>query len=255
MRFSKALLALAVMLAATVVLSGCCCALASRVATGSGALPGQRVVGSRTMVTRSYDVSGFTGIDAGATFSVEIVPSSGYEVKVTTNENILPYVEVQVTGDTLGLGLKPGYSFTNLDLEVRVALPVLESVKLTGASSAKLAGEWKADRFAADVSGASRAEGSMVAERVDLDLSGSSRIRLDGSAARLEVDSSGASNLELGGFVAKDASVSLGGASKCVVDVTGKLDARLSGASRLEYGGSPVLGNVDVSGGSTLRAR
>jgi hypothetical protein len=37
--------------------------------------------------------------------------------------------------------------------------------------------------------------------------------------------------------------------------VNAKLDISLSGASRLEYSGNPALGNVAVSGASTLKHR
>jgi hypothetical protein len=45
------------------------------------------------------------------------------------------------------------------------------------------------------------------------------------------------------------------GAGQANVFVNGKLDAELSGASRLEYGGKPVLGKVEVTGGSTLKQK
>ncbi len=253
MRFSKALVGLAAIAAATVFLSGCC-AWGGRVSTGVGGVPRERITGSFKMASQDYDLDGFTGVEAMSAFAVEIVPSDQYEVKVTANENVLDHVEVQVEGDVLKFSLPSGYTFTNIRLTAEVGMPELALVKLSGASRATLKGKWKTERFEARLSGASNMKGDVTADEMLLNVSGSSRIELDGAAARLEAESSGASALELGGLEAVAAQINLSGASRGTLDVTDRLDAHLSGASRLEYGGSPVV-NSDVSGGSTLRKR
>jgi hypothetical protein len=52
-----------------------------------------------------------------------------------------------------------------------------------------------------------------------------------------------------------DASVEASGGSEVTVNVSGRLDADASGGSRVFYLGSPALGKIDESGGSTVRPR
>jgi hypothetical protein len=65
-------------------------------------------------------------------------------------------------------------------------------------------------------------------------------------------DVSGASRLNLGDFKVNDADVTLSGASSGTVNTGGRLDANLSGASKLSYIGEPTVGDINTSGASTL---
>jgi hypothetical protein len=83
-------------------------------------------------------------------------------------------------------------------------------------------------------------------------LSGASRISLEGSGADLDVNASGASVVELGNFLCNDADIDLSGASRATVNASDTLSVTLSGASTLYYYGTPTLGSLTVSGGSTI---
>jgi hypothetical protein len=65
-------------------------------------------------------------------------------------------------------------------------------------------------------------------------------------------DASGASRFNLDDFTVNNADVDFSGASSGTVNLDGRLDADLSGASRLWYIGEPNMGNIDTSGASTI---
>jgi len=94
--------------------------------------------------------------------------------------------------------------------------------------------------------------GALEMRNGDLNLSGASQLTLDGSAGNLELEASGASKLELAAFSLNDVDLVLSGASQGAVNLSGRLDLDLSGASILYYQGTPQLGRVDISGASTL---
>ena len=104
-----------------------------------------------------------------------------------------------------------------------------------------------------DMSGASEVDADIEAGGdVELDLSGASRLEMRGSAQKMRVEASGASQLDLDSFAVQDADVDLSGASQATINLDGRLDAELSGASELEYIGEPTLGSLDTSGASNL---
>ena len=245
------LLAVAVvlmMIFATII----CCVL-----TGLLRMPvGSRIGGSRTLVTREMAITGFTGVDAGNTFKVQIRPSTTYKVVITSDDNVVDYVRVENRDGLLVLGLEPGRRYANVHLEASIEMPSLERLALSGSARASLLGEWSSKRFTADLSGASDAEGDIAAAAtMSLQISGSSRIELAGSAEDLMVDASGASKVELDNLVARSANVHLSGSSRCTVEVTDELSAELSGASYLDYAGEPRLGKIDTSGSSRINKR
>jgi len=70
--------------------------------------------------------------------------------------------------------------------------------------------------------------------------------------AEAKKDAEGASRVDLRDFTAESADITLIGNSTGTVNVTGKLDAELGGASQLSYIGDPTIGSIKTSGASTL---
>ncbi len=126
-------------------------------------------------------------------------------------------------------------------------------LNLSGAS--RLEGNFKASDARLDLSGASRFEGEMKSGKARLALSGASRLELSGAASDLTLAATGASRAALGSFDAGDVDAKLGGASRTTVNAKGKLSAHLSGASSLRWTGEPTMGDISVTGSSTLKKR
>ena len=225
-------------------------------------------------VTRVYDMTGFTGIEAGYAFKVDITRSETYGISITINEKIADRLTVTKIGDTLKIGLKePVWNVHSRPL-VTITLPDLRRLELSGAAEGNVKGfkssndfdlevsgasnldiDMEAGGFKANVSGASRLSGYLKAGRSDIEVSGASRITLTGSGGDTKIDVSGASQANLENYTVANAYVELSGAGQADMNIIGRLDADLSGASHLEYSGKPVLGRLETSGGSSIKPR
>ncbi len=234
-----------VLVAALVLMVGCC---------PIGGL-GRVVVGSGNLATRDVPASDFVRVDAGSTFQVEIVQGATFAVTVTADDNVLKYLDVGTSGDTLRLHLRSGFSLQRLTLRAKVTMPSLRGVDLSGAARATVSGFRSADSLDIGLSGASSLSGDIQAGDSRADLSGASSLSLSGSGQDLSLGGSGASSADLNSYPVQGATVNLSGASRATVDASGTLNADLSGGSTLEYSGSPTLGRINTSGGSSIRAR
>jgi hypothetical protein len=121
---------------------------------------------------------------------------------------------------------------------------------VAGASRVEL--DSSVDTLKLKVAGASQFSGSMKADNATIEVVGASNLRLSGSIGDVVVKGAGASHLELADLLVRKADIKLAGASRCSIDVQDRLDAEVAGASRLVYGGTPVMGNVKAVGASTL---
>lgn len=251
--------------------------------------------GSGQLETRAFDIEGFNRVSVGSAFAADVSYAETYGVSITADSNLFTHLEVERRGDTLHIGFKPRIALRRGTLRAVVSLPYLEGIDASGASRVSVAGFTDAPRFDAgasgasrltldtltlgnckldvsgashlelvdlrtddadfDVSGASRVNGVLVMRNGDLEASGASQINLRGSAGILQIGGSGASNLNLDGFPMTDLDLSLSGASRSSVEVSGRIDLDISGASTLYYSGSPKLGRVEVTGASTLVQR
>jgi hypothetical protein len=229
------------------------------------------IVGRGPLETQTFDFHGFTRVQAATAFEVNIVRSDEFSVSVTTNENIFDYLALERTGDTLYVQLKAG-SYTLASLKATITIPDLFSVDVSGASSATVSGfssshaltlkasgassielaDMQSGELELLISGASRITGSINSGNGSFNISGVSTLEISGSGGNLEVTGSSASSVILREFIAGNISVSYSGATSGSVNANGELDVLLSGASSLRYFGNPTLGDVNVSGGSSI---
>lgn len=232
----KSSLAMFALLAIALLFSGC------RVVLGDG-----------PKVVKDFQPGDFDSIDVSHAFTVHV--SQGTECKVTVRvpQNLMKYLVVEVNHRTLNIGFQQGNSYQNCDGEVDIEMPAIHTVRLSGACDAYFSGIWETDLLDVSMSGASDLEGTFEARRMQLGLSGASEIKLKGKTGQLSVDGSGASEFHLQSLAAEEVSVDLSGACSARVDVSGSLNADLSGASDLQYSGNPSLSRMDTSGGSSIK--
>lgn len=228
---------------------------------------------------KEYSVQGFSEVEISSAVRFEITQSPDYSVKASGDEKLVERLKVEVSGETLRIGLKSGlhlFSLGHFDGNVKaiITMPKLRKLTASGACSGTARGFKSGDDFDLELSGASRAEinieagkttasisgaarvsGELRAENIGLKLSGASRCELAGTGGDTRLDLSGASQADLAGFQVKNADVDLSGASRAKINMSGTLNADLSGASSLEYTGNVVLGRTSQTGASKINRK
>jgi len=210
------------------------------------------LIGSGNLKTEEYTFANFTKVEISTAFEFEIQQSSSYNISVTADDNVMDYVQVSKVGQTLKIGLGTVTWFGPKTLRASVTMPQLNGLTVSGASRGDIYDFSSTEDVDIAVSGASRVNGDITAGNIDFDISGASTVQLEGSANDMVAGVSGASRLNLGSFPVNNANVSFSGASSGTVNLNGRLDADLSGASRLSYIGEPTMGTITTSGASTL---
>jgi hypothetical protein len=226
--------------------------------------------GSGPIVEKEYSFQDFDRVEVSNAIEFEITPGA-YSINATGYENLIERLEVELSGQTLVIRLKPGSYFRN-NVKAVIALPALSKLVVSGACRGTAKGfttpfdcdlevsgasrvevDMEVDRATVDVSGASRLTGELLAARnARLIVSGASRCELTGATYDMDLNVSGASRASLSEFQTKDADVDISGASRATINLIGTLNVDLSGASSVEYTGDAVLGRVNVTGASRL---
>ena len=143
------------------------------------------VVGSGNLVTIEENFSDFTTVDAGSGFNVEIVQSSSYSVLVTTDDNVVDNIDITKSSDTLKVRVKWGTSLSSVTLKVKITMPELRRLELSGGSQGKI-------------------EEISSTDSVSFDLSGGSQLMGHGEASDLTIDASSGSQLDFTDFTVHD---------------------------------------------------
>jgi len=210
------------------------------------------LIGSGNLETEEYAFTNFTKVEISSAFEFEIQQSSSYNISVTADDNVMEYVQVSQVGQTLKIGLGTVTWLGPVTLRASVTMPQLSGLTVSGASHGTVSDFSSTEDLDITVSGASRVTGDIIAGNVEFDISGASTIQLEGSANDMVASVSGVSSFNLDDFTVNNADVNFSGASSGTVNLNGRLDANLSGVSRLSYIGEPTMGTINTSGASTL---
>lgn len=213
------------------------------------------ITGSGHTVTREFDLTGFTRVAAGSAFHVKISQGTQISVAVTVDDNLVDYLDVSQSGDTLRLFLKPNVNIRNATLRAVVILPELIGLDLSGATGTTVAGFSSEKPLDVELSGASHLRGDIQSGEAKFGVSGAAKVELRGGAGHLTIKASGASSVNLEGYASKDTVVDAEGASHVTVNASGRLDARASGASSIRYAGQPESVHPHTSGASSVRRK
>lgn len=242
---NKSLLLLPVV-AMSILFSGC----------GMNVLRGE---GKKTTETR--EVTAFESIDAGISshIIVNVIEGARAGVEIYGYENILKHVRTEVSGNVLHVryDLDDTWTVNDGDMELRVTVPHINGLSLSGSPDADIKGNVTGDKFNLEISGAS----DVVIENLNTkafsaDMSGQSDLEVKGgSVVDAEYDISGAGQITAFNLRTENTSASISGAAKSEVYATKKLDVSISGAGEVVYKGSPAV-EKHVSGmGSVTPAK
>ncbi len=210
------------------------------------------IIGSGDLTTKTFDLSGFTEIEARSGFQLELVQSSTFSIEVTADDNVMDYINVSKSGNTLRIRPQWNRSFRSVTLRAKITMPDLFEIKLSGGSRASISGFTSSHDLSVGLSGGSSVTGDITAGDAYFDLSGGSQVNLQGAADDLDVNGSGGSQLELEAFSVNNADINLSGGGRATIHVNGALDVNLSGGSHVTYIGEPTSIDTNLSGDSTI---
>ena len=189
------------------------------------------VRGNGNIKTDQRTVSAFANIDAGGAFMIEW-QNGAPALSITTDENLLSYIDSDVSGDTLHLHTRDQIWPTH-GIKVVISSPRRSGAKISGAvrlTATQLAGP----EFAFQSTGASR-------------------VTLDGSVDELLADMTGASELKANGLQTKTAEISTTGAADAELAVSEILKVAITGAGKVSYSGNPKTVEKHITGAGSIR--
>jgi hypothetical protein len=220
---------------------------------------------------QTISITDFNRVRVDSALTIQILRSDTYNIRLQPDD--IGRVRIEKTEDTLRIWRR-GFDWFHPRPRISITMPELIDLSLSGACQGEVEGfqsehdftlklngasqleikQMSAGNFKVEISGASNLTGDIkIGGRAVFNVSGASRVKLGGTAENMQLDLSGASQARLSELALKDADVNFSGASSGQLNIKGQLNMNLSGASRLEYSGSPTLGKVQISGASNLR--
>lgn len=192
-------------------------------------------------VDRSFAVTGFERVQATGSENITIVTGKAPSVVATGPSDRLDRLDIQVDGDTLKIGHKPGNwaSWSREGVKIRITVPAVKGVKLTGSGSVVL-DRGTGPEFSAELTGTGGLNiGQVDAQSVLMATSGSGGISAEGKCSSVKVTISGSGDTRIGNLACQDAEVRISGSGNVAAHATATANVRISGS-----------GDVNIAGGA-----
>ena len=199
-------------------------------------LAGCRWIGIRgngNIKTDERAISAVANIDASGAFVIAW-QSGPPALRITTDENLLPYIDNHISGDTLRLRAHEQIWPTH-GIKVVISSPTRAGAKLSGAVKL-IANQIAGPKFAVESTGAAQ-------------------VTLDGSIDELLADMTGASELNASDLQTKTSEISTTGAADAEIAVANTLKVAITGAGKVTYSGNPKTIEKHITGAGSIRHR
>lgn len=209
--------------------------------------------GSGNLVTETRQVSGYDAIVFSGMGEVEIIQDGNESITIETDDDVMPYVETEVRGGTLYVGLDFGGLRSIIPTEMNVTVHVADLTAVTASGTWEVRAETlEAESLEATISGTgSFSVGALTASDLNLVISGAGSMEIAGQVVSQGIEISGTGKYLAGDLQSETARVDISGSGKATLWVTESLEVTVSGSGTVEYYGRPQV-SFDESGSGEI---
>ena len=205
--------------------------------------------GSGKLVEQSRPLQAISGIENEGPFHVVIEKSTGYELTIHGEDNIISEVETIVVNGILRVKyLRSNVQLTHGKITVKVKVPAISQLFMKGSGEINSVESWQTGTAFLSVNGSGLIRVNMVTDRIKTVIAGSGQVFLSGSTKEGEYILSGSGNLHGYDLINYNATGSISGSARCELNVIQNLSANISGSGIIYYSGNPAKVDVAVSG-------
>lgn len=204
---------------------------------------GEVIKGNGKIETKSFPQNNFNALSISGGWTADIRYSETFSIQIETDENIFPDLDVFLTGTTLNIGFKSGYSISPTQCKVSITMPALIKLQTAGSLKAIISSfNTPQETMSIDIAGSGNITArDITLKSLQLEISGSAEFSATGKAQNIKAVISGSGDIKTTDLETEKADISISGSGSAKVWVTRHLTADISGSGSVRYKGKPVI--------------
>lgn len=216
------------------------------------------IVGEGGISTQTYTpASNFTKVSVDDDIDVRITYGTTKKIHVTGYDNLLENVKITATGGVLRIGMKPDYTYTNMNISAQVIMPSFTELSVTHAGNIEI------DSFANDIPNLSlivSGSGNVTAlhhpniGNLTANLSNSGSADINGHAKNQYINLTGTGNFTGFDCGSNTSTINITGAGNAEVSLKLLLTANISGSGNVYYKRYPDIVSTITGTGAVIDA-
>ena len=216
---------------------------------------GKKVTGNGDVVTRNFKTSDYDGVKVAGSMDVELISGKEGNIRVEAESNVMEYLEIEVKGNRLEIGLKNDINFnTRKGIKVFVPVEQIDEVSLAGSGDIYSNLTLKSERMTVSVAGSGDIKLKSESKRLKLNVAGSGDLKMSGRTENLEASVAGSGDISAYDLKANNVKASIAGSGDVAVFCNGgTMTASIVGSGDLRYKGQTsnikktVMGSGDIT--------
>ncbi len=208
-----------------------------------------RIEGNGFVETEYRMTYAFNKIAVSGPYRVYVEYGNDWEISVTAESNLVPYIETEVSGHTLYIDnyRYVGLLDNNFPMEIHIVTPELRALTLSGSGYIYVADFFNAPEVSLTVSGSGGISAAFNCDELNAVVSGPGYIEVEGDAYYTDMFMSGSGRILAFDLLSQYCDATISGSGKINVNVEELLDVNISGSGDLFYINYPSV-NYAISG-------
>ena len=188
---------------------------------------------------------------------IDSIKSNTTELAISTDSNIVDLVDINVSGTTLTIKPKRHYNLIpSAPIIIKLKLNELNNIDLSGATTLNISNTFNINDLDIKISGASDLKvANVTANKIECKVSGASDATFYGITKFFDAKASGASSIKAENLIADSVEADASGASTIACFAVNSLNAEATGASAVDYYGTPKNVTKDTSGAGKVEQK
>jgi hypothetical protein len=221
-----------------------------------GSPPGDRIVGSGTVIAETRSVSGFDGVTLMSAGRIVLTQGTEESLTIEADDNLMAFLKTEVSGGSLRISAERDGEAYNLDptgeVVFRINVIDLKDLQVFGAGDIEMS-SLRTGRLDVTVMGSADVQiGDLSADELRVEVPGFANIDIAGRAPTQELRWFGAGSYDGGDLQSQTADIAVLGSATIKVWAIETLDVSITGAGTIEYYGTPTL-SQNVTGVGAIR--
>jgi hypothetical protein len=215
---------------------------------------GKRIRGNGNVKTEQRSVGSFNGVASHGSFNV-YVSSGEQSVKIEAEDNLLPYIETYVDGNTLHVQTKDDvWLRPSRQVKIFVSAPDFSSIRSYG--SGDIIGQSRitdSSKLELGVNGSADIKMDVDAPEIETEVNGSGDIDLKGETKSFKSEIHGSGNVRAMDLQSENTTVKIYGSGDADVFASIKLDVHVAGSGDVRYKGNAQTSSSIAGSGSVKK--
>jgi hypothetical protein len=214
-----------------------------------------RINGNGKIASDVRNVSSANKIRLTGSMDVIINPGPA-NVKVETDENIIPYIVTEVNDNWLEIKMQNNVSInTNNPVRVYVTTPRITDVQVTGSANISTNNKFSADnKIRFSITGSGDISFNVNAPGIDANITGSGTLHISGETRDININMAGSGNYEGYELKAETAKVTIAGSGNANLFAEENLQVKIMGSGTARYRGNASVDKKIMGSGTVVKA-